>query len=397
MPRLLNKAEILCGWCLMPFVVWVGLFLSASSAFCAQDLTASTISSALNNFDEAFEDLQRERKALKEEVEDLKRDRQIVRDTFDRRVEEIENQKLTLVEALENAQSRAQQIEEEKLSLLEQIEDLKLKLNKHDDVVNIKDTTLTDAKKEIERLNEHVARLEQAFEKSAQRLQRVQEEKESLERELEIMKDERKNILFNYEDDFEKTKREKKDLEKKLVSFQKDTGKREDKTALENRREENLRDKHKKEMLKAVEAQGLLKKEINELTRKQADLITGHKEEMAAAARASQDNLKEMECLKKKDEKLRRELDQAGQKILDYRQQIEGLRKQNLDLAKHGNDEEPFLEKTLQQAKEEKQAYEKQIKDLKDRLEGVQEKLDASQRRLELMANKARELAGKVS
>lgn len=328
-PRLLNKVGkiFLYGWCFVPVVVWAGLFLGVSISCCAQDLTSSTISNSLSNFDEAFEELQKERKALKEEVDDLKRDRQIVRDTFDKKVEEIENQKIMLTEALENAQSRSQQIESEKINLMEDIQDLKLRLSRHDDVVNVKDAALSEAKQELDRLNEHIGKIEQAFERSAKRIQKLQEEKEDLQRELQIMKDEREKILFGYDDNLKELKEEKEKLGLDGKSAQEKLKKLEEKISRVDPRQDDSRQKHKKEMLKVMADQGLLKKEINGSVKERATLIRQHAKEMADTLQRAQENAEEAQEMKKKNKKLEYYLKRAREKMDGYRQQIGILKK----------------------------------------------------------------------
>lgn len=331
-PRLLDKAGriFLYSRCFVPVAVWAGLFFGVSISCSAQDLTSSTISSSLSNFDEAFEELQKERKALKEETEDLKRDRRIVRDTFDKKVEEVENQKIMLTEALENAQSRAQQIESEKINLMEEIEDLKLRLGRHDDVVNVKDAALSEANQEIDRLNEQMGKIEQAFERSAKRIQKLQEEKEDLERELQIMKDEREKILFGYEDNLKKLKEEKEKFELDWKSAQEKLKELEEKASRADSRQDDLRQKHKKEMLKVMENQGLLKKEINGSVKERGTLIRQYAKEMAAVLQRVEENAKEAQEVKKKNKKLECYLKRAQKKMDDYKRQIGILKKQNL-------------------------------------------------------------------
>lgn len=321
--------KLSCSWYLIMVLATAGFFLNTGILCSAQDLTSSTISNSLSNFDEAFEELQKERKALKEEVDDLKRDRQIVRDTFDKKVEEIENQKIMLTEALENAQSRAQQIESEKINLMEDIQDLKLKLGRHDDVVNVKDAALSEAKQEIDRLNEHIGKIEQAFERSAKRIQKLQEEKEDLQRELQIMKDEREKILFGYEDNLKKLKEEKEKFEFDGKSAQEKLKKLEEKTSRVDSRQDDSRQKHKKEMLKVVADQGLLKKEINDSVKERATLIRQHAKEMAGAVERVEENAKEAQEVKKKNKKLEYYIKRAQEKMDDYRRQIESFKKQD--------------------------------------------------------------------
>lgn len=186
-------------------------------------LAADTSSSqglpdTLNSFDEAFEGLRDERDALRAEVADLKAEKNAEAESVKVRIGAVEEQKRKSDEALESAENKIAQLEAENQDLNGKIDDLGAQIDRFNDLANSKDSAAAELKDENTELKTNLAQAERALARASEKIQKAQVTKENLQKELELLRQERKKALFGHQDELALLKQEKERIASRLES-----------------------------------------------------------------------------------------------------------------------------------------------------------------------------------
>lgn len=295
------------------FFLCVGL----SVPVWAQDSGPSGIHDTLENFDDAFQSLKEERDALRSEIEKLKLEQRALLDGAGARVEAVEDEKRKYSEALSTAEEKIFYLEEEKKGLAEKLEDSQYASEKTGDITNAKDSSIAELKDENARLSQSRAEAESALQKAALRIQKLQTEKESLLDETDTLREERKRILFGYDDDLKVIQEERDRLTARLKALQEKLASYEEKVNGVDKREEALRQKHKEE-LSRLKAEQKAAQEV----------AAGQKEAVAEAtqkAKLAGNRAVDLESRNKIGEQ---KLTLANEKLKVYEERLAGLQKE---------------------------------------------------------------------
>lgn len=298
--------------------LWVFLFCAALSIpVWAQEPGSSGIHDTLENFDDAFESLKDERDSLRNEIEKLKLEQRALLDGAEARVEAVEDEKRKYSEALSTAEEKIFYLEEEKKGLAEKLEDSQYASEKVDDITNAKDSSIAELKDENARLSQSRAEAESALQKAALRIQRLQTEKESLLDETDTLREERKRILFGYDDDLKVIQEERDRLTARLKALEEKLASYEEKVNGVDRREEALRQKHKEELSRLKAEQ----KAAQELAAQQKEAAA----EALGRAKIAGNKTADLESRNKISEQ---KLTLANEKLEACEERVSGLRKE---------------------------------------------------------------------
>jgi len=188
---------ILCGRVGVFFVLFA-FFLALQPALAAQKEVAQGLKKTLENFDDAFYALKKERDALREEMLMLKKEHGYEISDLEAKIEALKQEKQEIQQSLDQAQDKILDIEEEKSKLMEKLEDSKVGSAKIDDIINAKDSYIEQLKSQKQELSLSRAQAEDALVRASDRIQRLQEDKESLSAQIDSLLEERENIVQNY-------------------------------------------------------------------------------------------------------------------------------------------------------------------------------------------------------
>ncbi|HQP91863.1 MAG TPA: hypothetical protein PLU24_04235 [Candidatus Omnitrophota bacterium] len=151
------------------------------------------VKKAFGDFDEAFYELRDERDSLKNEIAVLKKRHNSEIEILKAQIMALENQKDSITASLDRSEERVLELEEQNAREKEQSEDTKLESLKISEMINGKDSLIEELKDEKEKLELSRSQTEDALKRSAYRIQKLQEENESLNKQIEVLLEE-KNI-----------------------------------------------------------------------------------------------------------------------------------------------------------------------------------------------------------
>jgi len=130
------------------FFILFAFFFALQPVLAAQKEGADGLKETLENFDDAFYALKKERDALREEMLRLKKEHGYEISDLEAKIEALKHEKQELQQSLDDAQDKILDIEEDRSKLAEKLEDSKVNSAKIDDIINAKDSLIEQLKSE---------------------------------------------------------------------------------------------------------------------------------------------------------------------------------------------------------------------------------------------------------
>ena len=329
------------------FFLIAPLLISLPSVLAVQNASETDLPNTLNNFDDAFESLRNERDALKEEVASLKAEKNAEAENVKIRVADLEGEKHKSDEAVGAAQNKILHLEAENQDLKGKIDDLQAQLDRSNDLVNGRDSKTADLKDENEELKANFGQGERALARASQRIQEMQVAKENLQKELDLLREERKKSLLGHEDELTILKKDNEKIAAQLKSAEAELKMLQEKFVQPNLRIVLLQ----KEAAKASEeVDKTLKEKYVQLQKKYDILLKEKKREAAQAAdtvRAVTDKMKSLKNEQQKEieqynshqQVLENKITQLTNKITAYSQAFDLCTEQVSNLKKEKDKE----------------------------------------------------------
>jgi chromosome segregation ATPase len=285
-------------------------------SLAADSSSGQGLPDTLNSFDEAFEGLRDERDALRAEVANLKAEKNAEAETVKIRIGAIEEQKRKSDEALESAENKIAQLEAENQDLNGKIDGLETEVNRFKDLANSKDSAAAGLKDESVELKTNLAQAERALARASEKIQKAQVTKENLEKELGLLRQERKKALFGHEDELALLKEEKEKIASRLESAEAQVKMLQAKIGPSDLKEALLR-KNGKNV--SPEANKTLKERFAQLEKKYEVVLYEKKKEAGQAAdtvRLLADKIKGLKDeQRKEDQQHKKQLEASADKI----------------------------------------------------------------------------------
>ena len=282
------------------FFLITPLLISFPLALAVQNSSETDLPNTLNNFDDAFEALRNERDALKEEVAGLKAEKNAEAENVKIRIGDMETEKHKSDEALGAAENKILHLETENQDLRGKIDDLQAQLDRFNDSALGRDSKTADLKDENEGLKTNLSQGERALARASQRIQEMQSAKENLQKELDLLREERKKSLLGHEDELTGFKKNNEKIAAQLKSAETELKMLQEKFVQSNLRIVLLQ----KEADKASgEADKILKEKYVQLQKKYDILLREKKREAAQAADTVRALTNKMKSLKNEQQK----------------------------------------------------------------------------------------------
>ncbi len=136
---------ILCGRVGVFFVLFA-YFFALQPVLAVQKEGGQGLKETLENFDDAFYALKKERDALREEMLMLKREHGYEISDLEAKIEALKQEKQEIQQSLDEALDKILDIEEEKSRLADKLEDSRVGSAKIDDIINAKDSFIEQLK-----------------------------------------------------------------------------------------------------------------------------------------------------------------------------------------------------------------------------------------------------------
>lgn len=361
--------------------------------------SSSVIHETLDSFDDAFADLKAERDALRQEIENLRIEQRGLIDGAKKRIEEAEEQKDKFMEALETAESKITALEAGKEGLEEKLEDRKIEIDKAQEAVGVNMSSLEELKTGNAQLTMRWNEAERALEKAAARIQKLQADKESLEAELETMRQERKKILFGYDDELVAIRQQRQDLLSKLEAAEEKLKAAAARAAETDKQEEALKEEHRAELTDLVKARSNMEEKLGRTKAESAALLKQHKEEVAKISERAKAAERKLGDAEDKSKMAEQESALLREKMHFYENAAAQAEKAKEDIEKKLKEENAASVKALDVLRERVKVLEEKLKFAEDKLRFseekgrvAEEKFGLARQDLEGAARKAQEL-----
>lgn len=293
---------------------------------------------AFGNFDQALGDLRSERDRLLSETIRLKAEMEDLNRKLEFKSGESEAAVSMKQDELDRAYARIEELQAEKADLNDRLKDAQMKLENFGNVLTSKDSVFMDASDENKRLKKNVTDLETVLQRSAELIQKLKNEKEALERELDATE----SRLMGYYSDREKelalAKKEQRSLAAELDAQTvklKSAEKERDKTLEETR---SLRAKLDDEAKKSLGLEASMKRQILLLS---SDLDSAKRKaesDSQGMSRELKEAGKTIEALENKKVSLERMIVLANEKLAYYEDKLARSKDQRLAIEGQGAD-----------------------------------------------------------
>lgn len=299
-----------------------------SFSLCSGNSGPTLTSDTVDSFDNAFQALRDERDALNAEIGNLKIEQRALIDDVRKRLEAVEEEKQRYNEALDTAAGQITELKEQKEGLAGKLQDTEVQVSRFNETIDKKDSDIAELARENEELKVSLADTEKALEKAANRIQTMKTEQDDLEAELEAMREERKKILFGYDDDLKTIKEGRERLTAQLKASENKLKIAEEKLGDVGRDKDVLIQKHKEETQKILNEKKVLEEKLAVSDKEQDTLIKKYEVEIVQISKESLNLKKRIEDLENKNKIYEKKLGLKEEEMSFFKLRISQLEKE---------------------------------------------------------------------
>ena len=300
------------------------------SVFCFQCRAFSQNSEygkeAVQDLDEGLGKLRKERDKLMDEISHLKTEKMALAEEMHLRIEEVESRAGELNKELDEAYAKIERLKLEKAELSDRLKDARLKLDKFDGKFNAKDAVFMQVKDENDRLKTDLAKAETVMQRSAERIQKLQQEKEGAEKELEKTKKRLTEYFADQDTELSEIREQRENLQKQMKTLSDKFKAAEDQRQTALLEAQALRDKLSRQAEEASARETKLKKDLTGTSERK---LKEAKEKAAALAQAEKklkDADKKIDELEKQNNVSEAMMELANEKLKYYAKTLEDLK-----------------------------------------------------------------------
>lgn len=316
-------------------------------SLCSGNPEPTFTSDTVDSFDNAFQALRDERDALRAEIGNLKIEQRALIDDMKKRLEAVEEEKQRYNEALDTAAEQITELKEDKEELTGRFQDVESEAARFNEAIDKKDSDIAALAQENEGLKAELGDAQKALEKAANRIQTMKTEEESLEAELDVMREERKKILFGYDDDLKTIKEGRERLTAQLKAAENKLKIAEEKSGSSGRDKELFIRKHKEEIQKILNEKRALEEKLAESDKERDALIKKYETEIAQMAKESSNLKKKIEDLEFSKKIYKTKLELLEEKENSYKTRISELEAER-EKIKEKEEAAPFASRLLE-------------------------------------------------
>ncbi len=350
----------------------------------AQQTTTGVVSDTLNNFDDAFRQLKDEREALHKELQSLKSEQRTMVDGVRQRLEDVEEEKEQTSAALETAQQRITDLEVQKEALAQRLDEKRMAMDNYGEVISGKEAKVADVRGDNEKLRLELQDSEQALQAAGVQIRKLKEENQSLQDENSLLSDQRKKILFGYDDELVAIKQQRERLIEQLRDAQQKLKIAEKRSAGADDQEGALRKKYQQQIEDLMADNKTLEQKLQEFQKDKGKSLKKREEEVADLQKKQKAWEKKLEDAQDTIKGLQQQLVLADEKAALAVKQADGFEKEREDY----KGELSALRLKLQQLRDEKQLAADEAKGYQEKFRETQEKWAQAQQKVEEASRK---------